>query len=370
LDVARVMSRVVAWTGEYGWIVQVFGLVLLTLVAGAIVRRAMHRLSERARSTSSLVDDAFVHALNGPTRAAVWLVGLTSAAYIAGAETDAVVFDALPTIRNVGVVAILTWFLLRFVKGYEDHYIDEQRAQGQLTDVTFVHAVGKLARASIAITATLVALQAFGISIAGLLAFGGMGGIAVGLAAQDLLANVFGGVTIYLDRPFSVGDWVRSPDQEIEGTVEEIGWRRTMIRTFDKRPLYVPNAVFTRISVENPSRMSHRRIKETIGVRYDDVDRVPSMLADIRAYLTSHPGIDGSQTLMANFDQFGASSLDCFIYCFTHTTVWTEYHQVKEEVLLHIAGIIARHGGEIAFPTRTLHVAGDVQFAGLPEPRR
>ncbi len=180
---------------------------------------------------------------------------------------------------------------------------------------------------------------------------------------------MFGGVTIYLDRPFSVGDWIRSPDQEIEGTVEEIGWRRTVIRTFDKRPLYVPNAAFTTISVENPSRMSHRRIKETIGVRYDDIAQVPVILEEIRAYLIGHPGIDEAETLMVNFDQFGASSLDFFIYCFTHTKVWTEYHGVKEEVLLHIAGIIARHGGEIAFPTRTLHVAGDVRFAGLPEAR-
>ena len=89
-------------------------------------------------------------------------------------------------------------------------------------------------------------------------------------AAKDLLANFFGGLTIYLDRPFAVGDWIRSPDREIEGTVERIGWRLTLIRTFDKRPLYIPNAVFTTIAVENPSRMHNRRIYETIGIRYDD----------------------------------------------------------------------------------------------------
>ena len=357
------------WTAEYGWVMQVFGVVLITLVLGFIARRTVHHLAERTRATSNVVDDALFVALQGPTRALVWVIGLTSAAYIAGAHTDAVIFDALPAARNVGVVGVFTWFLLRFARGYEDLYIAGQEARGEPADLTFVHAIGKLARASIAITAALVALQTFGINLAGLLAFGGMGGIAVGLAAQDLLANVFGGVTIYLDRPFSVGDWIRSPDQEIEGTVEEIGWRRTVIRTFDKRLLYVPNASFTKISIENPSRMSHRRIKETIGVRYDDVERVPMILADVREYLKGSPLIDDSQTLMVNFNQFGPSSLDFFVYCFTHTTVWTEYHTVKEEVLLHISGIIASHGAEIAFPTRTLHLASDAQITGVsPEP--
>jgi MscS family membrane protein len=369
VDVSSVMTRAIAWSGEYGWVVQVFAVVFVTLVAGTIVRRTVMHFIERTKATQNVVDDALCSALHGPSRGLVWVLGLTSAAYIAGAQTEAAIFDGIPAMRNVGVVGMLSWFLLRFAKGYEELHIAEQRERGALTDLAFIHAVGKLARASISITAALVALQTLGISIAGLLAFGGMGGIAVGLAAQDLLANVFGGVTIYLDRPFSIGDWIRSPDQEIEGTVEHIGWRRTMIRTFDKRPLYVPNAAFTTISVENPSRMSHRRINETIGVRYDDIDRVPIILADIREYLIGSPYIDESQTLMVNFNQFGASSLDFFVYCFTHTTVWTEYHRIKEEVLLHISGIIASHGGEIAFPTRTLHVAGDVQLAGLPTER-
>jgi MscS family membrane protein len=367
VDVSTVIERTIAWGGDFGWVIQVFTVVLITLIIGNIVRRGVLHLIERTKATSNLVDDALFLALKGPARGLVWAVGLGSAAYIAGAQSEGVVFDAIPALQNVGIVGILTWFLLRFAKGYEELYIAKQQERGELADRTFVNAVGKLARASISISAALVALQTFGISIAGLLAFGGMGGIAVGLAAQDLLANVFGGVTIYLDRPFSVGDWIRSPDQEIEGTVEDIGWRRTVIRTFDKRPLYVPNSVFTKISVENPSRMSHRRINETIGVRYDDIDRVPTILAEIREYLIGSAYIDDSQTLMVNFNQFGPSSLDFFVYCFTHTTVWTEYHQVKEEVLLHISSIIAKHGGEIAFPTRTLHVAGDVHMAGLAE---
>ena len=363
MNFGNLIDIVVSRGDEYAWIVQVFGIVLVTLIVGSIARRFVLRVIERARATHNRLDDALFDSLMGPTRGLVWVIGISFAAHITSRETEAAIFDAVPALRDVGIVAVLTWFCLRFVRSYENHYVAEQEESGQAVDLTFVQAIGKLVRAAVFITSALVVLQTMGINIAGLLAFGGMGGIAVGLAAQDLIANVFGGVTIYLDRPFAVGDWVRSPDQEIEGTVEDIGWRRTMIRTFDKRPLYVPNSVFTTISVENPSRMLNRRIKETIGLRYDDIARVPEILADIREYLHTSDEIDQSVTLMVNFNSFGGSSLDFFVYCFTRTVVWTEYHEVKERVLLKISDIIAHHGAEIAFPTRTLHVPGELAIA-------
>jgi MscS family membrane protein len=169
---------------------------------------------------------------------------------------------------------------------------------------------------------------------------------------------------IFLDRPFGVGDWIRSPDRDIEGTVESLGWRLTTIRTFDKRPLYVPNATFLSIAVENPSRMSHRRIYETIGVRYDDAAQIRAIVERVKAMLETHPDIDASQTLMVNFNQFGPSSLDFFLYCFTKTTVWTDYHRVKEDVLLQAYDLITALGAEVAFPTQTLHL--QVEPEALP----
>jgi len=361
------LGQYLALAGEYSWAVQIFFIVLVTLIAGALARRFVRHLRARATGTANVVDDAFAEALIGPTRGLIWVIGLSFAAHIAGEQTDAAIFDAVGPARDVLAVGMLTWFLMRFVRAYEGQYVAAQEAAGGQPDLTFVTAAGKLIRASIIITSALIVLQTLGISIAGLLAFGGMGGIAVGLAARDLLANIFGGVTIFLDRPFAVGDWIRSPDQEIEGTVEAIGWRRTLIRTFDRRPLYVPNAVFTTISVENPSRMLNRRIYETVGVRYDDVERLPAILADVRAYLQNSPDIDQSATLMVNFNEFGASSLDFFVYCFTRTVVWTEFHAVKEAVLLRISEIIISHGAEVAFPTRTLH---HVPPAEPPVPNR
>lgn len=147
-------------------------------------------------------------------------------------------------------------------------------------------------------------LDQFGVSLSGVIAFGGIGGIAIGFAAKDLLANFFGAIMLYLDRPFSVGDWIKSPDREIEGTVTHIGWRLTKIRTFESRMLYVPNSIFSNIAIENPSRMSNRRIFETIGLRYNDIQKAGVIIEKINKMLETHQDIDNKKTLMVNLNKF------------------------------------------------------------------
>ena len=255
--------------------------------------------------------------------------------------------------RDIGVLVCITWFVLGIIRGTEELYIQT----AEQMDKTTAHALGKLLRLVVLITSALVILQTLGYSISGVLAMGGVGGIAVGFAAKDLLANFFGGLIVYLDRPFAVGDWIRSPDREIEGTVETIGWRVTCIRNFQSQPMYVPNSVFTTIIVENPSRMENRRIYETIGLRYSDLTNMDKVVSEVEAMLKQHKDIDADKTMMVNFNKFGASSLDFFIYCFTDTTRWTEFHVVKQDVMLRIADIIGDNHAEIAFPTSTIHLA-------------
>lgn len=334
-----------------------FLVVLGTLTLRYVVRLAFNRLARQLARTKNLYDDAFLDAARKPLGWLILIFGVMWAAEILGEGADYELLELIAPGRQVAVIGVLAWFAVRFIRFVERHVADTQY-RSQPVDQTTANAVGKLLRAAVIITALLTILQALGFSISGVLAFGGIGGIAVGFAARDLLANFFGGLMIFLDRPFSVGDWIRSPDRDIEGTVEEIGWRLTRIRTFDQRPLYVPNAVFANITVENPSRMLNRRIKEVIGVRYDDVSALPSILNEVRAYLQGDADIDQNKTLMVHFDKFGESSLDFFIYTFTHTTVWTEFHAIKERVLLDIAAIINRHGAEVAFPTRTVYVEG------------
>ena len=338
-------------------------LCLLLIAAGAVhlllgfLVNRMHRL---AGVSEHRWDDLLVTALELPVRVVLWVIVASIALDILDLAADirARMRDGL----DVALIFLLAWFGQRLIHGVEEELL-ERRAGAASSDRATVKAIAKLLRIVLWVIAGLTVLQTLGVSVSGLLAFGGIGGIAVGFAAKDLLANFFGSLSIYLDRPFTTGDWIRSPDRDIEGTVEDIGWRLTRIRTFDQRPLYVPNAVFSNISVENPSRMRNRRIYETIGLRYEDADKVAQVVEDVHTMLRKHPEIDPGRTLIVNFVSFGASSLDFFVYAFTRTTDWVRFHQIKQEVLLQILEIIHRHGADVAFPTRTLHLEQP-----LPEP--
>jgi MscS family membrane protein len=337
----------------------VFGTALIAFIASYVVGA----IERRFQKTDNLWDDALLHAARKPIVAFVWLQGVYWAAEVANTYSESEIFSANTKLLQFGFIVLVVWTLLRLIKQAEQILTSPLKMETPM-DYTTVNAISKLSRAVIIITASLIALQSMGFSLSGVLAFGGVGGIAVGFAAKDLLANFFGGFIIHLDRPFKVGDWVRSPDRNIEGTVEQIGWRLTTVRTFDKRPLYVPNAAFTTIAVENPSRMLNRRISETIGIRYADVSSIADIVSEIRSMLKNHEDIEQNQTLIVNFLAFNASSLDIMVYTFTKTIQWVRFHEVKQDVLLKISDIIESYGAEVAFPTRTLHMPEGVRLAG------
>ncbi len=363
--------------GDNAWISEIFIIVLLTLVVNLFWRSFYTRLSSKIVKTKTFWDDVLFDASSRPVTWAIWVTGLSFAIEISQSDYLIEIIQIKLAgssepilIRDIALIGLFGWFLTRFIHQAEQKLIKHQpeKESDDRIDKSTIEAISKLLRVTVIITTTLVVLQTVGVSISAVLAFGGIGGIAIGFAAKDLLANFFGGLIIYLDRPFSVGDWIRSPDRSIEGTVEYIGWRQTRIRTFDKRPLYVPNSVFNSISVENPSRMSHRRIYETIGIRYDDIAVMGKVVEQVKAMLQQHSAIAQDQTMIVNFNAFSASSVDFFIYTFTKTTNWIEYHDIKQDVLLKIADIIEQNSAEIAFPTSTLHVKMESpEFSGIEQ---
>jgi MscS family membrane protein len=350
-------NEIVNLITSHDWVAQVFIIVLISLSVSFIVQRMLMKASDRLAKTANPWDDLVVKSMQKPVRLMIWLLGLTFAADILQAESDAAIFDAIEPIRNIGVIVIITIFVLQLIKGTREILIAIESDTGESDfDAHTVEAISKLLRISVFITSALVVLQTLGYSVSGVLAFGGIGGIAIGFAAKDLLANFFGGLMIYMDRPFALGDWIRSDDRQIEGTVEHIGWRLTRIRTFDKRPLYVPNSVFMTISVENPSRMTNRRIYETISLRCQDADKMDVIVSDVKTMLQQHPEIDTEQTLIVNLVSFAESSLDFFVYTFTKTTDWVLFHEIKQDVMLKILSIIEQHQADLAYPTTSLHV--------------
>jgi MscS family membrane protein len=265
--------------------------------------------------------------------------------YVSSGGTN---FGLINKVRSLFVIWLASWFCMRFVRSVNDSVIRRMKRRKKPIDRTLLNAVKKLINATIIIIMLLFTFQTLGFNMGGILAFGGFGGIAVGFAAKDLLANIFGVIMIYLDKPFKVGDWIRSPDRDIEGTVEDIGWRQTKIFTFDNRPLYIPNSVFSTISIENPSRMTHRRISETVRIRYEYTDKMDKIIDDIKHMLYHSGDIDNQETIIVNVNKFSKQSIECIIYAFTKTVDWVEFHRVKHRILMEIAKIIHNNGAEFA----------------------
>lgn len=343
--------------GSHAWILWVITILTVTAIIDVIQRRVLDFACIQLEKKGRIWSHSFMDAAKAPVSFFIWVTGtvlaLTTLITQVGVYVELV--EYINNFKSTILTLSFAWFVIRLVQRLELHLKAFAREDERLDAVT-VEALAKIIKLLAFILTALFFLSAFGVSLTGLMAFGGIGGIAIGFAAKDLLGNVLGGLMIYWDKPFTVGEWIRSPDKEIEGTVEKIGWRMTIVRTFDKRPLYIPNGIFANISIENPSRMTNRRIKETMGIRYADVNKMREIIMAVKAMLISHPEIDNNQTMIVNFNQFGASSLDFFIYTFTKTTDWIRFHEIKEDVLLKVIEIVEAQGAEMAFPTRTLHI--------------
>ncbi|MGD9153590.1 MAG: mechanosensitive ion channel family protein [Gammaproteobacteria bacterium] len=342
---------------QYFWIVEFCIVVLITFFI-SILQNIIHScILPRLEKTDRVWDDSLIYSIHAPLKFLIWLLGITYAADIVREATHAfAIFELISPIRRIGIVVFLVWFLVLYIKRIAERLVHPDYAI-KVSDKTTVDAVGKLLILLIIVAAFLVVLQEVGVPVSGVIAFGGGGAIIIGWAAKDSLSNLAGGLMIYFDRPFAVGDWIRSPDKKIEGTVEYIGWRRTRIRTFDKRPLYVPNGIFSNLVIENPSRMTNRRIRTNFGVRYCDAPKLPAIIKDIEKMLKNHPDIDTQQMHFAKLVKFDESSLNILLYAFTKTTQWVPFQTVQEEVFFKIIDIIYnKHQASMAFPTRTLEV--------------
>lgn len=322
---------------------------VLTVSLYYLFRKSMFRLHKKGDSWPYVT----VRAISKPLIYLLTLIGVCLAVNVFVSTSFDLTFDKyVPKILQCGIVVFMTWVAINFINGIQTHSIHQQK-QNRL-DKTTIYALTKLGRIVVVMLAILFILPIFGIGISGLVAFGSVGGAAFAFASKDLLANFFGGIIVYFDKPFAIGDWIRSPDRNIEGTVEYIGWRSCRIRTFDLRPLYVPNSLFTTISIENVSRMTHRRINTTVGVRYDDASNIKVIADSIRLMLQTHEAIDNTQTIMVNLVNFGSSSLDIMVYAYTKTTKSVEFQAIQQDIYLQIIDIIGQHGAQCAFPTTTL----------------
>ena len=331
-------------------------LAILLITNLAIVRLTKFFIKKQNKRSYFTWNIAVIESLKNPTILILWIFGLLLILRIINQELW---YQVNHLITNLFSTISILWFLFKLLRKYENYCIIKDREKKKNSYSSAILTATRLAKILLLVIAFIIMLEAIGIDIKLLLTFGGIGGIALGFAAKDTLSNILGAATIYLDRIFFVGDWIRSPDREIEGTVESIGWRLTQIRTFNTRLLYIPNSIFNNIILENVSRMSNRRIYENIRLRYQDVTNVNKVTEDVKKFLEKNEYIDNSLSTIVNLNHFEEYSADFFVYTYTHTTDWIEFHKIKQKILLEISNIIKSNNCEIAFPTSLISINND-----------
>lgn len=347
------MECIIDFLHKCHWLLPVTGvlalLVLLHFGINFLYRMQYPKFQEQGRRGPAF----FLHMLHRPFKLFMWLLGFSFLATLyAGRLFQWGIGAATIAVLQIGIVFTVAWALYNFSKEGERALLEKWHQ-----DLTTVALFSKICLLTIIFITVLLIFPIFGIPIAGLVAFGGLGGVVVGFAAKDALANIFGGFVLAIDRPFKIGEWILTPDGKMEGCVELIGWRVTKLRTLDKRVLYVPNSLFSSMIYMNRTRITHYRIWKMIGLRYEDVDKMPLILKEIREYLGNRNDLDRGEVNFIHLVDLAESALDLELRVYVKTSDYKKYFQVMEEILLEIYLIIRRAGGELAYPTQTIHVS-------------
>lgn len=342
--------------------------LLITLVVTLVLHLLLHRQHAHTHVRARVWLGAAVGALSAPLQIVVWMIGLSIAvdAVTSGGRLPTLA-QVFPQARDVVVVAAVAWFLVRVVDRVADNLYTRAANQGKGLDETATDAIKKLAAATIIAVAAMIAIQATGYSVASLLTFGGVAGIAVGFAARAIVANLLGGITIYASRPFSVGDHIIVPGTEIKGQVQHIGWRATKVLGWIGKPFYVPNALFNTETLINHSNLVYRQISETIYIRLEDIDKVAAIIGDGNAMLESHPEMQHPHKYFVfRFSSYGKYALELYLYAYAKSTAYADFMVGKEDILLKLSDIIAAHGARLAVPVSTVYAPEGLQLhAGM-----
>ncbi len=337
----------------YGQIITIVGIVLFSLmIRGLFARTFVRWITRLAAGTKTRMDDVLVKAIATPLKIVPVIVGIYVALQIVDIGDQAEIY-ANRIIQSVVTLAVF-WTLSRAVSAFEYVFTS-------LKDTLSPAVVDWMIKALQIILIILgfgAVAEQWGIAIAPLIAGLGVFGIAVGLGAQDLFKNLISGLLIISEKRFVPGEWIKA-DGVVEGTVEKINFRSTLVRRFDKSPVYVPNSALSDAAVTNFSRMTHRRIRWVIGVEYrTTVDQLKFIRDEIEAWLWNDDRFakPPEAALFVRIDNFNASSIDYLIYAFTHTKDWGEWLAIKEEFAVAVLEIIEKAGTSFAFPSQTIYM--------------
>lgn len=310
----------------------------------------MGTLQKVSKFTDNYYDDKVISALKGPVRFAFILIGAHLFFLLIFKETE-----LIKNILNTLVVYTLFWAIISIMESLRSafHHATEKFNPDLAKEMgNFILKIAKILVGGVGLGAML---QVWGINVTALVASLGLGGLAFALAAKDTASNMFGSFALLADKSIRIGEWIKVGG--VEGTVEDIGMRTTKIRSFEKSLITVPNQIVSNSPIENFSRRGVRRIKMHIGLTYGTSrDQMNAIVQEIRSMLQTHEKISQKESLLVNFESFGDSSLNIFIYAFTSTSDWKRYLNIREDIHLKIMKIVEDNGSSFAFPSQSIYV--------------
>ena len=303
-----------------------------------------------AKTTKTYYDDRVISALKGPIRFVFVIIAIHLFFLLTYSEPK-----FIKNILDTFLVYALFWAILAVIEAlrglvYEataKFNKDLSKEMGNFIIAMIKILVGGMGLAGM--------LMVWGINVTAVVASLGLGGLAFALAAKDTASNLFGSFALLADKSIRIGEWIKVGG--VEGVVEDVGMRTTKIRSFQKSLITVPNSIVANSPIENFSRRGIRRIKMHIGLTYaTNSEQIMQIIQDIKSMLQEHEGISQNDSLMVNFDTFGDSSLNIFIYTFTQTANWAKYLEIREDIHLKIMEIVEKNGSGFAFPSQSIYV--------------
>jgi MscS family membrane protein len=348
---AALSSTMAARLWFFEIIIGILALVAVNYVFKKIIKHVRHRSLSVSHDWKEKID----HVLTLPFQILLWILGVTLVAEILGRRFDFSFFEQyLGAFRSTGFILCVSWVLLRWKGVVQKDFLNKEQYQRKF-DKESVFVAGKFLSIAIIVIALMIVLELWGLNIAPLIAFGGVGAAAIGFAGKDVIANFCSGLMLHINRPFMVGDSIYLPNQNIEGSIEEIGWYLTTVRDKEKRPVYLPNAIFSQAQVINASRMTHRRIEEKICLRFEDFARIPELVSKLKEAVSNHPDIDTHLPILLTVNGFSQMSIDLHLDIYTLETRYEKYLMVKQEILMSIYKELIESGAERPVPAFAVH---------------
>jgi len=280
-----------------------------------------------------------------------WLAGLLPASKLPTPLNEAQLRDTLVSIGLIWTVLRCKSELLRKADRFSAQLLPTLPSRDRL----FLFDVAdKLIGTVVFVLITLAILRLLGASLTVLATAGGFGAAAIGFGARTIVENVLSGVSLYINRPFVVGDMIQIPADSLIGEVEQIGWFYTSLRDLERQPLFIPNGVFTTQPVINTGRIDSRRIWIEFGLRFEDHQAIQPVIADLEAAMPKESGIDLAMPHVVHFVSYGPASLDLRLLCFSSGGDIMNAWDLQQRLLLQIGHVVKAHNAAIPYPTRQL----------------